>query len=101
MEFLPKPGQAKTVQIDIDATRIGLRHPADVGLIGDCRTVLRALLPLIEAKADQSFIEKCQKRMQDWNKLMDDRGTRTDMPMKPQVVVHQVNKLLDSDAIVS
>ena len=37
MEFYPKPGQAKTMQIDIDATRIGLRHPVDVGLVGDCR----------------------------------------------------------------
>ena len=58
MEFYPKPGDAKTVQIDIDPTRIGLRHPADVGLIGDCKTVLKALLPLIETKSDQSFLEK-------------------------------------------
>ncbi len=50
MEFYPKPGKAKTVQIDIAPTRIGLRHPVDVGLIGDCRTVLRALLPLLESK---------------------------------------------------
>ena len=42
MEFYPKPGQAKTVQIDIDPTRIGLRHPVDIGLVGDCRTVLKA-----------------------------------------------------------
>src|SRR6185312_3143926 len=47
MEFYPKPGQAKTVQIDIDPARIGLRHPVDVGLSGECRAVLQALLPLI------------------------------------------------------
>jgi pyruvate dehydrogenase (quinone) len=63
MEFLPKPGQAKTIQIDRDPTRIGLRHPVDVGLIGDCATVLRALLPMIEHKKNRSFIEKSQKRM--------------------------------------
>ena len=101
MEFYPKPGNAKTVQIDIDPTRIGLRHPADIGLIGDCRTVLKALLPLIETKSDQSFLEKAQKRMKSWNELMEERGTRTDMPMKPQVVTHDLNKLLNSDAIVS
>src|ERR1041385_5385034 len=50
LEFYPKPGRAKTVQIDIDPTRIGLRHPADVGLVGNCRDVLQALLPLIEQK---------------------------------------------------
>ncbi|MGI8827231.1 MAG: thiamine pyrophosphate-binding protein, partial [Chloroflexota bacterium] len=35
MEFLPKPGQARTVQIDVDPRRIGLRHPVEVGLTGD------------------------------------------------------------------
>jgi pyruvate dehydrogenase (quinone) len=101
IEFYPKPGKAKTVQIDIDPTRIGLRHPADVGLVGNCRTVLKALLPLIETKSDQSFLEQAQKRMESWNKLMEERATRTDMPMKPQVVTHTLNKLLNSDAIVS
>jgi pyruvate dehydrogenase (quinone) len=101
LEFYPKPGKAKTVQIDVAATRIGLRHPVDVGLIGDCRTVLRALLPHLKKKGDQSFLKKSQKRMESWNKLMEERGTRTDMPMKPQVVTYQLNKLLSSDAIVS
>jgi pyruvate dehydrogenase (quinone) len=101
MEFYPKPGSAKTVQIDIDPTRIGLRHPADIGLVGDCRTVLKALLPLIETKSDQSFLEKAQRRMKSWYDLMEERGTRTDMPMKPQVVTHTLNKLLNSDSIVS
>ena len=101
MEFLPKPGQAKSIQIDIDPTRIGLRHPVDVGLVGDCATVLRALLPLIEHKKHRGFLEKAQKRMAAWNQLMEERGTRTDMPMKPQVVTYHLNKLLDSNAIVS
>jgi pyruvate dehydrogenase (quinone) len=101
MEFYPKPGKAKTVQIDISATRIGLRHPADIGLVGDCGAVLRTLLPLLKRKRDQDFLKKAQKRMGIWNKLMEERGTRPDMPMKPQVVVHELNKLLADDAIVS
>jgi pyruvate dehydrogenase (quinone) len=101
LEFYPKPGKAKTVQIDIAATRIGLRHPVDVPLIGSCRTVLRALLPLVKKKSDQSFLNKSKKRMESWNKLMEERGTRTDMPMKPQVVTYELNKLLSSDAVVS
>src|SRR5437764_9871643 len=101
IEFYPKPGSAKVIQIDIAPTRIGLRHPVDVGLIGDCRTVLHALLPLLERKKDQTFLKKSQKRMESWNQLMEERGTRTDMPMKPQVVTYHLNKLLDRDAIVS
>src|SRR3954469_19714172 len=101
MEFYPTPGQAHTVQIDISPTRIGLRHPADIGLVGDCATVLRAVLPLLEPKADRSFLKKAQERMESWNRIMHERGTRTGMPMKPQVVTYELNKLLANDAIVS
>ena len=88
MDFYPKPGNAKCVQIDFDATRIGLRHPANVGLVGDCKAVLQDLLPLLKRKEDRSFLETAQKRMESWNSLMKERGTRTDMPMKPQVVTY-------------
>ena len=102
MEFLPKPGQAKTVQIDIMPTRIGLRHPVEVGLLGDSKMVLQALLPLIDKKRDQGFLEDAQGNMRDWNKLMEARGTRQDMPMKPQVIAYQVNQALrDDDILVS
>ncbi len=101
IEFLPKPGHATCVQVDSDAARIGLRYPANVGLVGDCRDVLRALLPLIAAKSDQEFLAKAQKRMQDWRKLMQERGTSTDMPMKPEVVTSALNKLLAEDALIA
>jgi pyruvate dehydrogenase (quinone) len=100
MEFLPKPGQAKCVQIELDPTRIGLRHPVDVALTGDSKTILQALLPLLTKKGSK-FLKKAQERMKDWNELMAERGTRKDMPMKPQVVTHTLNKLLADDAIVS
>ena len=101
MEFYPKPGQAKGVQIDIDPARIGLRFAVDVGLVGDCRTVLRGLVPLIERKRNRHFLKSAQDKMKDWRGLMKERGTRKDMPMKPQVVAYELNKLLDDDAIVS
>src|SRR5262249_45178957 len=97
----PKPGQAKTIQIDIDPARIGLRSPADIGLVGDCRDVLRALLPLIHYKQDRSFLLTAQERMQQWRELLEERGTRTDVPMKPQVVTYRLDKLLAHNAIVS
>ena len=39
--------------------------------------------------------------MKEWNELMVERGTREDKPMKPQVVAHELNKLLADDAIVA
>jgi pyruvate dehydrogenase (quinone) len=101
LEFYPKPGQAKTIQIEIDSTRTGLRHAIDVGLVGDCATVLRALIPLVVRKSDRAFLQTTQERTAEWNKLMELRGTRPDLPMKPQVVAHALNQFLDDDAIVS
>ena len=101
IEFYPKPEDVHAVQIDIDAARIGLRHAVDVGLAGDCRDVLAALLPLVDAKEDRGFLEKAQARMQKWRGLLETRGTRPDKPMKPQVVTYHLNKLLADNAIVS
>src|SRR5207248_7542640 len=60
IEFYPKPGQARAIQIELDPMRIGLRYPAEVGLVGDSRRTLQALLPLIERKRDRGFLEHAQ-----------------------------------------
>src|SRR5438045_1029203 len=61
IEFMPKPGDARGVQIDIDPRRIGLRYPVEAGLVGDCRHALEELLPLLARKDDRGFLEKAQK----------------------------------------
>jgi pyruvate dehydrogenase (quinone) len=101
IEFLPKPGQARCVQIDIDPGRIGLRYPAEVGLVGDCAQVLGALLPLLTRKANRNFLETAQQRMATWHTLMEERGMRSSTPMKPQVPMYHLNKLLNDDAIIA
>ncbi len=100
MEFYPKPGRAKAVQIDIDPARIGLRYPVEMGLVGQCWDVLRALLPLVQHKPNRDFLTNAQEKVHRWNQLMEERGTRTDMPMKPQVIAHQLNDVLTDDAII-
>jgi pyruvate dehydrogenase (quinone) len=101
IEFLPEPGQAKAVQIDNDPVRIGLRYPVEVGLAGDSRATLELLLPLLERKSDRAFLQQAQEGMLDWRALLEERGTRDDTPMKPQVVTYELNKRLASDAIVT
>ncbi|MGI4875075.1 MAG: thiamine pyrophosphate-dependent enzyme [Janthinobacterium lividum] len=101
LEFYPKPGQARTVQIDLDAAHIGLRTPVEVGLLGDSQTVLAALLPLLTRQADRSFLEKAQERMLHWREVLTERGTQEAQPMKPQVIPHTLSPLLNPDAIVT
>jgi len=101
IEFMPKPGQARGVQIELDPKRIGLRYPVEVGLVGDSASTLRELIPQLRHKSDRSFLEAAQAGMRDWWELMEKRGTRRDKPMKPQVVAWELGKLRRSDAIVS
>jgi pyruvate dehydrogenase (quinone)/pyruvate oxidase len=100
IEFYPKPGEAKAIQIDLDPKRIGLRYPVDVGLIGDSARSLAELNKLLKRKSDRNFLQKAQKGMREWNKLMHERATNMDKPMRPQVIAHELGKRLPSNAIV-
>jgi pyruvate dehydrogenase (quinone)/pyruvate oxidase len=100
IEFLPKPGQARAVQIELDPMRIGLRYPVEVGLVGDSRRTLQALLPLLHRADDRSFLERAQSSMQEWWTVVEERGTRPDVPMKPEVVAWELGRRLRDDAIV-
>ena len=82
------------MQIELDPKRVSLRYPVEAALVGDSGRVLRMLLPRLEHHQDRSFLEQAQKGMAKWRELMNERGTRMDTPMKPQVVAHELNKLL-------
>ncbi|MFL6649814.1 MAG: thiamine pyrophosphate-dependent enzyme, partial [Sulfurifustaceae bacterium] len=99
IEYYPKPGQARGAQVDIDPQHIGLRYPVEVGLVGDARRTLQALLPLLRRNDDRRFLEKAQRGMKEWSALMEERGTRRDKPMKPQVVAHELGKRMKDNAI--
>ena len=101
IEFMPKPEQARGVQIELDPKRIGLRYPVEVGLVGDSQRALQQLIPRLRHKENRKFLEKAQHGMKEWRELMDSQATRTDKPMKPQVVAHELGKRLRSDAIVT
>jgi pyruvate dehydrogenase (quinone)/pyruvate oxidase len=100
IEFYPQPGQVKCVQIDDKPYRIGLRHPVDVGLAGDAKHTLRELLRFLPRKDDRSFLEQAQRGMEEWWRLMEERGTSTATPMRPQVPTWALSEALAPDAIV-
>ena len=101
MEYLPKPGQAKGVQIDDKPDRIGLRFPVEVGLVGDAKPTLIALSRFVTRKEDRSFLEQAQAGMRDWWELMRTRAMRDDVPIKPQRVAWELSELVEDDAIIS
>src|SRR5882672_11469950 len=101
IEFMPKPGQARGVQIELDPMRIGLRYPVEVGLVGDSRRTLEALLPHLARRRERAFLDQAQRGMRAWDDLMRERAERRDTPMKPQVIAHELGRRLAGDAIVA
>ena len=101
MEFYPKHQQCRGVQIDAEPSRLGLRFPIDVGLCGDARATLQALLPHITRRSDRAFLERAQAGMKAWRELLRTQAAREEIPMKPQVIAAALNDLLADDAIIS
>jgi pyruvate dehydrogenase (quinone) len=101
IEYLPKPGQARGVQIDRDPSRIGLRYPVEVGLVGDTRRVIEGLLPLLQRRQDRSFLKRIQDGMKEWRCAQEVWENSADVPMKPQKLASELGMRLRDDAIVS
>ena len=100
-EFLPKTGQARAVQIDIDPTMLGIRYPTEVNLHGDSAETLRALLPLLHQKAETDWRDGIAKAMGDWWKLMEDRAMEKANPVNPQRVTWELSPRLPPDVIIT
>jgi len=101
IDYLPKPNQARGVQIDLLPEKIGLRYPVEAGLIGDTRATLAALLLLLKKKESREFLKSKQNAMKGWMDLLRERSSRTDKPVKPQVIAAAVSDELQDNAIVS
>jgi pyruvate dehydrogenase (quinone) len=101
IEYYPKPGTARGVQIDRNAQRIGLRYPVEAGLVGDAAETLRLLNDRLRRKDDRSFLEKAQQGMTRWRKMMVEAESKADMPMKPEGVVAAFGRRMPENAILA
>ena len=100
-EWLPKEGQARGVQIDLDGTMVGLRYPMDVHLVGDSKETLRALIPKLQRKEDRSWRESIEGWVSDWWDLVERHAMMDADPINPQRVVWELSQRLPDGAIVT
>jgi len=98
--FLPEPG-TPCVQIDADPVRAGNRMPTDVPLVGDAKETLQALLPLLQAKADRSFLMEAQDGMRGWREDMTALEDETRDPIQPQYLMRVIDRLASDNAILA
>jgi len=100
-EFLPEEGQARGVQIDIDARRLGLRYPMEVNLQGDSAETLRLLLPLLEPKSGRSWRSRIERGVAEWRQTLERRAASAAKPINPQQVFHELSPRLPDDALLA
>jgi pyruvate dehydrogenase (quinone) len=100
-DFLPPEGKARGVQIDIDGRLIGLRFPTEVNLVGDSAATLRALLPLLHFRRDDSWRRRVGSWTQDWWKVLEARAMHDADPLNPQRVFWELSDHLPDDAIIT
>jgi pyruvate dehydrogenase (quinone) len=100
-EWLPEPGQAKGVQIDIDARLVGIRYPMDVSLVGDSKDTLRQLIPHLQRKEDRSWREHIEQEVARWWEILAKRAMDDAEPLNPLRVFHELSPRLPDDVIVT
>lgn len=100
IEYYPAPGQARSVQIDRDPQRIGLRHPAEVGLVGDVAATLEALNALLRPKQDRRFLEAAQAETARWRETLRAGASSTRVPMHPGAPVAALSARLPAEAVI-
>jgi len=100
-EWLPEPGTAKCVEIDIDGSLIGVRYPNDVSLVGDAKDTLSALLPMLRRKPDRSWREFIETEVETWHRVLEDRAHESADPVNPELVFWELNRRLPDDVIMT
>ncbi len=100
-EFLPAEGQARGVQIDIDARMLGLRYPTELNIVGDSQLTLRAMIPYLTHKSDRSWIEHIEHNVRRWWKALEQRAMNVAQPINPQRVFWEISPCLPDNCIVA
>ncbi|HYX77501.1 MAG TPA: thiamine pyrophosphate-requiring protein, partial [Gaiellaceae bacterium] len=100
-EWLPKPGEARGVQIDIDGRMLAIRYPMECALVGDSQETLRELMPLLRRKEDRSWRGQIEEEIVQWWRLLEERALQDADPINPQRLFWELNRYLPENAIIS
>jgi pyruvate dehydrogenase (quinone) len=100
-EFLPKPGKARGVQIDIEPRQLGLRYPMEINLVGDARRTLQGLLPLLKAREDRRWRDTIEANVREWWRVLESRAMSDATPINPQRVFWELSPRLPENVILT
>jgi pyruvate dehydrogenase (quinone) len=98
-QFYPQGSKVVTAQVDIRPGQIGRRTSVDLGLVGDVKATLKALLPLISAKADRAHLDTATAHYRKTRQGLDELAEGKPGPIHPQQVAKVISDLATDDAI--
>src|SRR5204863_2945200 len=101
IEYYPPADRVRSVQIDRDAARIGLRFPVEAGVVGDAAEALRGLNQRLTRKTSRGFLDQAQRWKREWQQALETAAERPGRPLKPQRVVRDLNLRLAPDALIA
>ncbi|HJT73130.1 MAG TPA: thiamine pyrophosphate-dependent enzyme, partial [Chitinophaga sp.] len=95
------PAKAKIVQVDIRAERLGRRCHIEHGLVGDVKTTLTCLLPLLQQKNDRSYLEECVAHYKKSRETLEGKAVDKNdaSPIHPEYLTYMINKMAADNAI--
>ena len=97
------PEQATIIQVDIRGEQIGRRTRVDLGLVGDIKATLQALLSYLEPRADSAHLDESIRHYRTARKELDDlvTGEPGHKPIHPQYLARVIDEVAAPDAIFS
>ena len=100
-QFLPDLDQARAVQIDRSGKWIGMRYPYEINLVGDAKSTLRALIPMLERKTDRSWRDKIEKWVDSWWTTVQRRAMTDADPVNPMRIFWELSERMPGNAIIA
>ncbi len=94
------PSQAKVVQVDIRPENLGRRVPLDLALVGDVKSTIEAVLPLVEPNSNKAYLDYCKERYVKARAGLDDLATgKAGRTIHPQYLAKLVSDHASEDAV--
>ncbi|MGQ9623872.1 MAG: thiamine pyrophosphate-binding protein [Candidatus Bathycorpusculaceae bacterium] len=97
------PSQQKFIQIDICGDMIGLNRPVDVGIVGDAKSTLRALLETVKRcaprKEENPALKEYKQIERLWLERFEEMSRLDSGPIHPLRLIREVREFFPRDAI--
>jgi len=98
-QFYPQGSGVRIAQVDLRAEQIGRRAPVDLGVVGDAKATLTALLPLLQQKSNSVHLAQAREHYARARKALDDLAAPGRGVIHPQQVAKAISDHASEDAI--